>query len=254
MILLESRPASYQDRGYYFVSPNGLAILEKLGVYDIIRPGGFSFDGLALVNEQLNVTIKGQQGTRERFGFQHLFIARGVVHKALKDKAAQVGVDIRYEAKCEELVSGEKDSTRSTVKCTDGRIFHGDVIVGADGIKSMVRAAIGEATELVYSGFMGVNTAVDLAKISLAQKDIEPGYLCKGQKEIIQFSPCGNGKAVLWVSFEYPDRTTQEWGRLVTDRKSIDQLIMARVNSERWHRLVVDAWAKSEKNNDVIWP
>lgn len=250
VIVLESRPSNYQDRGYYVISPNGSAVLDKLGVYEDVRSQGFSFDGPMLVDSHKNPIFKGRQSSAEIFGYSHVFIGRGVVHKALKEKAIQAGLNIIYDARCKSVLEGDK----SKVECTDGRIFHGNIVIGADGIKSAVRSAIGEPSELIYTGTMGINTGIELKALDTTTAEIAPGYMFLGRDALCHFTPVGQEKAVVWASFEHPDMTTEEWRKLVNDRKRIGELIDKVYQNDRWHPLIQEAWKKAERHDDVIWP
>ena len=250
IIVLESRPSNYQDRGYYVISPKGSAVLEKLCVLESVRSQGFSFNGPKLVDSHKNIIYAGTQSSADIFGYQHYFVARGIVHRVLKEKAYQAGLNIIYDARCERVLEGDK----SKVECTDGRIFHSNIVIGADGIKSAVRSAIGEPSELIYAGFMGINTGVELKALDTTTAEIEPGYLFLGREGTCHLTPVGQEKAVVWGSFGHPDMTTEEWGNLVNDRKRIGELIDQVYQNDRWHPLIKEAWKKAERHNDVIWP
>ena len=250
VIVLESRPSNYQDKGYYVISPNGESVLQGLGVYETVRSQGFAFDGPILADSYKRPIFAGGQSSVDLFGYQHIFVARGIVHKALKEKAAQAGLNIVYDARCKRVLEGDK----SKVECTDGRVFHGNFIIGADGIKSAVRTAIGEASELVYAGFMGVNTGIELKALDTTTAEIAPGYLFLGRDALCHFIPIGQERAAVWASFEHPDMTTEEWEKLVNDRERIGGLIDKVYQNDRWSSLIQEAWKKAERHNDVIWP
>ena len=66
-------------------------------------------------------------------------ISRAALHAILVDGAAKAGVDLVSGA---EVASVRQDDKAATVVLSDERVFSADMLVGADGIHSTVRAAL----------------------------------------------------------------------------------------------------------------
>ncbi|KAE8154886.1 hypothetical protein BDV25DRAFT_170996 [Aspergillus avenaceus] len=131
------------------ISPNGGRILDQLGLYDCIEPMAvaikhvrFAFDdGFAFI-ERYPSTL------RPRYGYPLLFLERqqllGVLCDKLRDKSAVFAhkpvVSVRH--------TGE--GVRVTTE--DGSTYDGDIVVGADGVHSIVRSEMHNAASKLPSG------------------------------------------------------------------------------------------------------
>jgi 2-polyprenyl-6-methoxyphenol hydroxylase-like FAD-dependent oxidoreductase len=147
--------------------------LRKLGVLEHLRPFvGHPIDALQLQRPdgRLLATIPQSRLGRE------LGTPAYVVHRAelLDVLASAVGRDsIHFGARC---VGFEQDPEGATARFADGREVRGEVLIGADGIHSVVRrtllgVGVGEQS-LRYSGYTAWR-----AMPRFASDDIRPGIL-----------------------------------------------------------------------------
>src|SRR5699024_7656928 len=82
-----------------------------------------------------------------------------VIHRACIDPDAHGPVvDVITSAQADEV--DQTDPERPVVITVDGRRFTGDVVVGADGIRSAVRDSIGGEDTLEFSGEMAYRVLV----------------------------------------------------------------------------------------------
>lgn len=102
---------------------------------------------------------------RRKYGFPHYHIHRGDLHGIL---ARAVGADrIVLGARC---IAFRDDGQRVSVQTEDGRQFHGAALVGADGIHSLIRAALFGEEQTTFSGHIawrGLAPAEALADLGL---------------------------------------------------------------------------------------
>ncbi|KAL4811695.1 hypothetical protein BDW67DRAFT_189433 [Aspergillus spinulosporus] len=137
-VVLERREEiSPQEGASVGIMPNGGRILDQLGLYDQIEelieplysahmlyPGGFSFQS------------QYPKILRERFGFPLAFLDRQklleILHKSLP-------ADGRILTS-KKVVQIQQYENHVTVRVEDNSCFNGDIVVGADGVHSKVRA------------------------------------------------------------------------------------------------------------------
>ena len=121
---------------------NAMRALGKLGVADPIRSRG------AVVESLENWAWYGKQLGGDKFGTQGYGIHRGELQAglaaALRPGTLQLGVQCTGFA---------QDKGGVTVRLGEGREERADLLVGADGIKSVVRAGLFGEGEMRYSGY-----------------------------------------------------------------------------------------------------
>jgi len=75
--------------------------------------------------------------TENEYGAPYLHIHRADYHKILVDEARRRGVDIRLNSHVKDI-----DFEKPAVVLADGCEFRADVVIGADGLKSVCREAL----------------------------------------------------------------------------------------------------------------
>ncbi|MER5426089.1 FAD-dependent oxidoreductase, partial [Streptosporangium roseum] len=122
--------------GQLTIAPNGLAALDVVGAGDAVRAVGLP------MNRTIMTDGKGKR-MGEFPGLTGLPPSRALwrpdLYRALHDHALAQGVPTEYGKR---LVGVEESPTRITARFADGTTATGDVLIGADGIRSTVRDLI----------------------------------------------------------------------------------------------------------------
>ncbi|KAH7393696.1 hypothetical protein BKA64DRAFT_676771 [Cadophora sp. MPI-SDFR-AT-0126] len=108
---------------------------------------------------------------RENFGAPYYVVHRADFHDAMHKLAVDLGVKIEVASK---VVS--YDPKTASVEVENGRRYSGDLVVAADGVKSMARAVVlgGAEAPPVHTGFAAYRATVDVEKM---KKDPEVAWL-----------------------------------------------------------------------------
>lgn len=148
------------------LSANASFVLESLGLGDSVRdvavtPESFRFklhDSGELLYE-----IPLGDAHLQRFGASYYHVHRADLHALLIDRVRALDADaIELNA---EVVAFEERAERVDVHFADGRCRAGDVLVGADGIKSVLRRQILGGEDADFTGYVAWRGVVPRASL-----------------------------------------------------------------------------------------
>ncbi|GAA5152557.1 FAD-dependent monooxygenase [Nocardioides marinquilinus] len=139
------------------IAPPTVAVLRRLGV-------DLDAAGAVVVHAQETRASDGRllgraplHACEQRYGTPYVTVRRADVHAALLARVASVA-DVRPGT----AVTSVHETHEPVVTLADGRTLHPGTLVGADGIRSVVRAALGPDRPL-YSGLWAHRALVPLA-------------------------------------------------------------------------------------------
>ncbi|MBV6699905.1 3-hydroxybenzoate 6-monooxygenase [Kitasatospora aureofaciens] len=125
------------------IAPNGFHALDRLGVGHAVRERAVLVDELRLMDAVTGERLTAVPVTaryRRRFGNPYAVVHRSDLHTPLLD-ACRTDDRIRLLPGAG-LVHHTQDPAHVTATTADGRTHTGDLLIGADGIRSTVRARL----------------------------------------------------------------------------------------------------------------
>ena len=146
-VVLERAPKLEAVGAGLGLAPNALQALERLGVADAVRAAAARAERVQLRSWRGGVL--GEVHVRAE-GWEFVGVHRADLQAALLD-AVGAGV-VRLGAEC---VGFETDGTRVAAVLADGSREEGDLLVGADGIRSVVRTQLVGENGPRYAGSVG---------------------------------------------------------------------------------------------------
>lgn len=123
------------------ISPNGMKVLNALGVGDVVAAQAFQPEAL-----EMRMGRSGRQifhipvadAAVKRWGAPYLHIHRADLVSALRARLEECAPDaIRLDTN---VIGYEQDELRARARFHDGSMVEGDLVLGADGIHSAIRA------------------------------------------------------------------------------------------------------------------
>lgn len=124
------------------LSVNGVDALRAIGLDGLVTGLGHPTPRMALYNHKgRRLGEFGTSGTRTR-GFGSSTVGRSDLYRALRDEALRRGVEIVHGAR---LRDAEPTGAGVRARFTDGRTAEGDLLIGADGLRSRTRLVIDPA-------------------------------------------------------------------------------------------------------------
>jgi 2-polyprenyl-6-methoxyphenol hydroxylase-like FAD-dependent oxidoreductase len=200
---------------------NALRELRSLGVWEQVQAAGYAFDvtGIRAPDPAGSIVAEIPDA---KTGGPDLPAAMGMprpeLARILVDRAAEVGVKVRFGTTFTELA---QDDDAVDVTFSDGSTGRYDVVVGADGIRSWTRRALGVHLETRSIG-MGIWRAFGPRPASVTRTDLYYG----GPSFIAGYCPTGEDSLYAYIVEPAQDRSA-----LTPD----EQLATMRQLSEAYH-------------------
>ena len=144
-----------------WMAPNAMQVFDRLGLAQRISAGGVPLQAIEIVDGRMRPLLRTDQARiRQRFGHTTTAIRRATLQQIL---LAEVGpTEVLLHKTCTGLV---EDADGVTVTFADGSTQRAGFVVGADGLRSPVRAHLfpgvrpGGTGHLVWRGMSAVQLA-----------------------------------------------------------------------------------------------
>lgn len=172
--VLEQAPQMTEVGAGLQLSPNGMAVLERLGVVPLIEDALFEPEAIELRMGRSNrrvfrLPMKGY--AQDRWGQRFVQIHRADLHNGLLQALrAQATARVRTNAKITGYV---RERGGASVYLERGDRVFGDVLVGADGVRSVIRNQMNGADRARFTGQVAWRTVVPVAALG---DDVPPPY------------------------------------------------------------------------------
>ena len=151
--IFEASDGPSEAGGALGLAPNGVNVLAAAGVLEQIRDASVTTHEWAFENQYGKLLACQSAGDSRRYGHTGVMITRAALHRVLVEQAEAQGISIAYNKRLTAI--DDKPDHPIVAHFDDGTSIEGDLIIGADGIRSQVRRAVmPEAPKPVYSGLL----------------------------------------------------------------------------------------------------
>lgn len=200
--LVEIKPDAAALGSGITLQGNALRELRSLGVWDQVQAAGYSFDVTGIRAPDPFGTVLAEVPDAKTGG-PDLPAAMGMprpeLARILVDRATQVGVKVRFGTTFTELA---QDDDGVDVTFSDASTGRYDVVVGADGVRSWTRRALGIELETRSVG-MGIWRAFGPRPASVTRTDLYYG----GPSYIAGYCPTGEDSLYAYIVEDAQDRS-----------------------------------------------
>jgi salicylate hydroxylase len=172
--VLEGAP-SFGAIGYGIqFGPNVFHVFDRIGLREAVLATSDAPSALLMfdaLNGKEVTRVTTGASLRDRFKYPYIIVHRVDLHNVLLEACQR---DLRVTLEAEAMVSGFVDhGDRVSVKTEDGRSFEGTLLIGADGIRSRIRAQLLDDGDPLPNGYMGFRTIVPIEDVPAGvQRDI----------------------------------------------------------------------------------
>ncbi len=197
---------------------NALRELKALGVWDQVESAGYAFDTTGIRAPDPNGTIVAEVPDAKTGGPDvpaAMGMPRPELARILADRATEVGVKLRVGTTFTELT---QDDTGVEVAFSDGSSGRYDLVVGADGVRSYTRRALGINLETRSVG-MGIWRAFGPRPASVTRTDLFYG----GPSYIAGYCPTGENSLYAYIVEDAQDRSALTPDEQLATMKQLSQ-------------------------------
>jgi salicylate hydroxylase len=214
------------------LGPNAVGVLYRLGLQTALEQVTCETLG-----KRVRLWNTGQTwplfdlGTvaREMYGYPYLTVHRADLHRVLVDAVRALQADaIVLHAKLQGL---QASSDGVALHLTDGRVFQADAVIGADGVHSMVRAALFGDDAPRESGVMAWRGVIDASKLPAHMREPYGTNWVGPGAHVVQY-PLRQGALMNFVgAIEGTHWTVESWSERGTREECL-------ADFEGWHEEV----------------
>jgi 2-polyprenyl-6-methoxyphenol hydroxylase-like FAD-dependent oxidoreductase len=165
--VLEKAPEFGEVGAGLQLGPNASRMLDRLGVLDAVHRSAVFPSHLTMCdicNGNVIAELDLGRKFKDRYGYPYVVMHRTDLHHALLDACRSMPA-ISLNTGCDVVDVVERGYAHIVV-CGDGRKFEAEAVVGADGIRSVIRARFISDEEPVDSGYVAYRGAVAMSEIA----------------------------------------------------------------------------------------
>ena len=181
---------------------NALRVFDALGAWDDIRAAGFAFEGLNLRAPGPGAPIVAELPDVKTGGPDYpaaMGMPRPALAEILLDRAQRAGANVRFGAKVTGFAETADAAVEVSVNDEPAGVY--DLLIGADGLNSTVRDALGIETKPEPNG-MGIWRAFVSRPAEVQRTELYYG----GPVYIAGYTPTGEGTMYAFLVEKAQDR------------------------------------------------
>lgn len=259
--IYELRPEGYEQGQHISLAPNALRVLKNIGVYEKLTAIGNSYEELHLRNSSGGYIATFHNGHKRDYGFAAMRIHRWHVQQVLCDEAIARGIEIVHGMKLK-TITEEKSTGKAGAQVQmlfdNGQSATADMVVGTDGLHSVVRQYVQPGSDSIYAHMLGVTGFLERKDLYRQGDGVELPSHFIGRNGFLAVMPSDlSGDEIGFFStMEFPDeKSRDEWNRLFHDKDAIRAILRDRFSSEKGWAPLIDSISKTAPNETLCtWP
>ncbi|KAJ3073991.1 hypothetical protein HDU98_000152 [Podochytrium sp. JEL0797] len=234
--------ATFTDIGGGFnLAPNGLRFAQRLGLLDKVYAEGTPLS-MARIRTLDGGPVAEFSGAKlaQKYGTFNTGIKRSRFNAIGVQAAREEGVEIHNAKK---LVNIEQTETNVTAIFADGTRAEGDILIGADGLRSGTRAILFGPEKPSYTGMDAIIGVTNVKDMNIECKP-EETLIFQGKGTQFGIYGIGHNEVVWFIAFKGTGDGQESW---VSDASNVHEQLLARLESLGAAPITREVVAKSER-------
>lgn len=249
----ESRPRSYEAGGYIALGPSAARVLSHLGLWDTIVADGYAYERMEVLNTRGSVVGTFFSGSRRLQGFPSMRTRRTKLREVLLSEMNKRGIEIVYEKSLHGLTEAGEVVELSF---GDGTVVTSGMVIGADGLRSVVRKVVAPDAQPYYNGLtvmygLAEKEQLDQETLNFPVPSMTLGPT--GSFAIIPVDPAGDRLGFV-IGIQLPDRSKEEWQAFQKDKDGLRAVLAGYFGKESWPTTVRTLCRETVDDEILSWP
>ena len=252
-VLYELREANYSIGGSIILSPNALAILDKLGIYNRIKNRGYNFEILEFREAEGKLIDTYQFGSDTQFGYKALHTSRSILINEMTTLVKEAGIPVHYDKKFIGVL--EETDIEVQFEFADGTIAIADLLIGADGIHSAARKYIHSDITPEFLGILAVTGVTPTSSTTLPTwypKGVAVSTTIKTGTLLLAPQNLNGSEMGFSVQKKHEELNPEQWNDLSKNKTQLLHYI--RADHDSWPDYIKMALDHLDEGKLSIWP
>ena len=252
--LYESRhPDSEVLKSGIVLTPNGIWVLDKLGVFSRIKDQCYKARYRVFKNANDETTKKTLTADENRYGYCNHRTWRKVILEEMRKMLSERSVEIHFDSKFNGIALDDSKGVKFRI---NERTLDASMLIGSDGVHSTVRQYIAPGIGPEYTGIIGVLSHIKRSAVEWPYEDYERNATVQDKPGAIFFIPEDADAEDIMIGrqVQYPEQSREDLEKLQTD---YDKLVsFYRQDYDQWGstaKKIIDA-VTANKETCYIWP
>jgi 2-polyprenyl-6-methoxyphenol hydroxylase-like FAD-dependent oxidoreductase len=203
------------------LGPNAFQMFDKLGITDDVAANAVYPESLVLMDAESAELVTSMPLDRhfiDRFGKPYAVIHRADLHSALLHHCRVSG--LVEETTSTKIIDVNQDDDKAVVKSGDGQSFEGDVVVGADGLWSTIRASLVHDGSPRLSGHIAYRAVLPMDRVPEKLRTNSMRLWAGPKFHLVQY-PLRGGRECNLVAVFHSQKYEEGWNAFGDRRSSI---------------------------------
>lgn len=200
------------------ITPNGMAVLEALGLGRRVRDAALSLDDVSLHDHRAGSRVLRLRLDKSASTGNWLAIQRAELIKIMREGVERVGAEVRTNTR---VVQIETRPQKTILNFADGRSLEAAVVIAADGLHSIARQSLGGGATPFFTKQVAWRAVIDddANAPPVAQVFMAPGRhlvsypLPSGKRNIVAVEEREDWAEESWTATGDPDQLRAAFAR-----------------------------------------